>query len=56
MSQAFINADRAYIFDNSTDNLFQKVLVEKKGNYVEIYSDEIPEWVQIYLLDKIEKE
>lgn len=56
LSQAFVNADRAYIFDNSTDNQVQNVLIEKKGNHVEIYSEEIPEWVQIYLLDKIEKE
>lgn len=56
LSQAFEIADRVYIFDNSTDNQFQKVLIEKEGNQVKVYSNEIPEWVQIYLLDRIEKE
>lgn len=53
LSQAFLNADRAYIFDNSSDNQMQNVLVEKNGDDVEIYVDEIPEWIQIYLLDKL---
>src|SRR5690606_35095113 len=56
LSQAFLNADRAYIFDNSSDNQMQNVLIEKKGDDVEIYVDEIPEWVQIYLLDKLNTE
>ena len=56
LSEAFLNVDRAYIFDNSTDNHFQNVLIEKNGNHVQIYSDEIPEWIEIYLLDKIGKE
>src|SRR5690554_522289 len=56
LSEAFLNVDRAYIFDNSTDNHFQNVLIEKNGNHVQIYSDEIPEWIEIYLLDKIGRE
>ena len=52
---AFLNADRAYIIDNSSDNV-RNILVEKKGKNIKIYSDEIPEWVQVYLLEKIEKE
>ena len=56
LSEAFLNVDRAYVFDNSTDNHFQNVLIEKNGNHVQIYSDEIPEWIEIYLLDKIGRE
>jgi len=56
LSQAFLNADRAYIFDNSSDDQMQKVLIEKNGDDVEVYADEIPEWVQIYLLDKLNTE
>ena len=55
LCDAFLNADRAYIIDNSTDNV-KNVLVEKKGKNIKIYSDEMPEWVQVYLLEKIEKE
>lgn len=55
-SQAFLIADRAYIFDNSSDNQMQNVLIEKNGNDVEVYADEIPEWVKIYLLDKLNTE
>lgn len=56
LSQAFLNADRAFIFDNSSDNKMQNVLIEKNGEDVDIYVDEIPEWVQFYLLDKLNTE
>ncbi|MBS1590452.1 MAG: hypothetical protein JST52_12655 [Bacteroidetes bacterium] len=55
LSQAFLNADRAFIFDNSTDGETKNLLIEKKGDHVEVFVDEIPEWVQIYLLDKLIK-
>lgn len=54
LSKAFLNVDRAYIFDNSSDKGMQNVLVEKNGNNVDIYVEDIPEWVQYYLLDKLE--
>lgn len=57
LSEAFLNADRAYIIDNSTDNDSNiNVLVEKIGDDIIFYSEEIPNWVQIYLLDKIDIE
>jgi len=56
LSQAFAKVDRAYIFDNSSENQGQNVLIEKNGDDVEIYADEIPEWIQIYLLDKLNTE
>lgn len=49
---AFLFVDRAYIIDNSAENE-RRVLVEKKYRNVEIYSENIPEWIKIYLLDKI---
>lgn len=53
LAQAFINVDRAYIFDNSSDDEMQNILIEKNGDHVEIYVDEIPEWVQLFLLDRL---
>src|SRR5690606_4974445 len=47
LSEAFLNADRAFIFDNSTDTREQRVLVEKNEDEVKIHTDEIPEWIQI---------
>lgn len=56
LSEAFLNADRAFIFDNSTDTREQRVLVEKNEDEVKIHTDEIPEWIQIYLVDKLNTE
>jgi predicted ABC-type ATPase len=53
LSQAFLIADRAFIFDNSTDDETQNLLIEKKGDNVEVFVDEIPEWMQLYLIDKL---
>lgn len=52
LSQAFLIADKAYIFD-STDLNSNLLLLEKKEDTVAIHQNEVPEWVKIYLLDKI---
>lgn len=51
--QAFLLADRAFIIDSSTDKL--QVLIEKDEDEVQILSNKLPEWINIYLLDKLKQ-
>lgn len=52
LKDAFLSADRAFILDNSTEDKLG-VLVEKDGDTVHIHSKVVPQWVKIYLLDKL---
>lgn len=49
---AFMVADRAFVIDSS--NRSRDVILEKKKNQIIIQKKGIPEWVGLYLLDKIE--
>ena len=49
---AFVIADTAFIFDNSSED-DRSLLIEKKENKLYFLQENIPEWVKIYLLDKI---
>lgn len=49
---AFQLADRVYVLDNSTKK--RNVVLEKKASKIEIYNEEIPEWIGQYILDKLE--
>jgi len=51
---AFMIADRAFIIDSSNKN--RDVVLEKKKNQIMVLKESIPEWVNKYLLDKIETE
>lgn len=53
LAPAFIASDRAFIMDNSMDDQELYVLVEKDGDRITIYEDEIPEWIELYLLNKL---
>lgn len=48
---AFQIADRVYVLDNSTKK--RSVILEKKAKKIEIYEDQIPEWIGQYILDKL---
>ena len=52
LADAFLAADRAFVIDSSIDEE-RMILVEKNGDDIEIFSNEIPQWIQMYLLDKI---
>ena len=50
---AFSIADRAFIFDTTFSDKCS-LLIEKRDNFsIEILQEDIPEWVQTYLLQKI---
>lgn len=49
---AFMIADTAFIFDNSSED-DRSLLIEKKENKLYFLKEDVPEWVKIYLLDKI---
>ena len=49
---AFVIADTAFIFDNSSED-DRSLLIEKKENKLYFLQENVPEWVKIYLLDKI---
>jgi len=51
---AFILADRAFVIDSS--NKSREVVLEKNQNQILVLKDIIPEWVDKYLLEKIETE
>ena len=53
LSQAFMFSDRAFIIDSSTNDE-STVFIEKEDNKIKILKDEIPEWIQTYLIDKIQ--
>jgi predicted ABC-type ATPase len=48
---AFTIADRAYVIDNSNKN--RNVILEKNNKSLEIHSNNIPEWVEVHLLNKL---
>jgi len=48
---AFQLADRAFILDSSNQN--RTVVLEKNTNDILIHDANIPEWVAVYLLDKL---
>ena len=52
LSSAFTAADRAFIIDSSEEDE-RMIFVEKNGDSIEIFSDEVPQWIQEYLLNKI---
>ncbi len=49
--ESFMIADRAFVIDSS--NTSRDVIVEKRKNDIMIHNQNLPEWVSIYLLDKI---
>ena len=49
---AFVIADSAFVFDNSSDNKLS-LLIEKKESKLHILQDDVPEWIETYLLKKI---
>lgn len=49
---AFVASNRAFIIDNS--GLDGSVIVEKNGNEISVLSDDVPSWVQRYLIEKID--
>ena len=49
---AFVIADTAFILDNSSEDNCS-LLIEKKENKLYFLQEDVPEWVKIYLLDKI---
>ncbi|MGG7035418.1 MAG: hypothetical protein ACI7YS_09530 [Flavobacterium sp.] len=52
LADAFLIVDRAYVIDSSVAD-GRNVMVVKNGDEIKIINDEIPEWIQFYLLDKI---
>lgn len=50
---AFLLSDRAFVIDSS--NKTRSVIVEKREQRVLIHNQLIPEWIIIYLLDKLKK-
>jgi len=41
--EAFLASERVYIIDNSSSN--REIILEKKNNDVEVFTDSVPEWV-----------
>ncbi|MEC4117447.1 hypothetical protein [Myroides phaeus] len=54
LCDAFLSVDRAYIIDSSMEDGIS-VFVEKNGDDVTITSEEVPEWIGKYLLEKLQK-
>jgi predicted ABC-type ATPase len=59
LSSAFLASDRAFIIDNSEEvsvdsELKNNVILEKKGSKLIYHSQLIPEWVDTYILSKIQ--
>lgn len=50
---AFQIADRAFILDSSNQN--RTVILEKKAGSIIVHEDFLPDWVLIYILDKLEQ-
>lgn len=50
---AFCCCERVFILDTSEER--GKVVLEKDGNIIKFKSDTVPDWVQFYLLDKLNK-
>lgn len=48
---AFTLGDRAYVIDSSNEN--RDVILEKKNKSLEIHSNNIPDWVEVHLLNKL---
>ncbi len=51
LSDVFKVADRAFILDSS--NKSRDVILEKNGKNIYLHSSVVPEWVQTYLLQKL---
>ena len=51
LSEAFLIAYRAFILDSSNKN--RDVIIEKKGNEIIFYQQYVPEWIGLYVLDKL---
>ena len=49
LSRAFLVSDRAFIIDTSINS--GEIILEKNGANVNILVDEIPEWVNTYLIN-----
>lgn len=52
LPKAFLKADRVFVIDNS--NVNRTVVLEKSGKEVLLHTSKIPEWVNEFLLKKIE--
>lgn len=52
LCEAFLNVDRAFIIDSSSDGGIT-VFVEKRDTDITVLSDEIPEWIDTYLLKNL---
>jgi predicted ABC-type ATPase len=52
LSQAFDKADRAFIIDSTSTN--RTVVLEKTKNSIILHTDLIPDWVNTYLLEKLD--
>lgn len=51
LSRAFLAVDRAFIIDSS--NTRRDVVLEKRKDEVLLHQDIVPDWVAVYLLDKL---
>ena len=51
LSEAFLIADRAFILDSSNKN--RDVIIEKKDNEIIVHQQYVPEWIGLYVLDKL---
>lgn len=52
LPKAFLLADRVFVIDNS--NVNRTVILEKNGKDVLLHTSKVPEWVNEFLLKKIE--
>lgn len=51
LSDAFLMADRTFILDSSNKN--RDVIIEKKDNEIIVHQQYVPEWIGLYVLDKL---
>ena len=51
LSEAFLIAYRAFILDSSNKN--RDVIIEKKDNEIIVHQQYVPEWIGLYVLDKL---
>lgn len=54
LKDAFLEVDRAYICDSSTENSNSIILFEKKGEEMKFHTEEVPEWILDYLVNRLQ--
>ena len=52
---AILNSDRAYIWDNSGGQNDESFVAEAENGALTIMCDQLPDWFQTYVLDKLSK-